>query len=309
MAVVQRSSKAKVEKSKVEEEKLIPLSFFRTIVETYYDFQHQRIITENRIFSNSKVNGITKEQLALYGVTRLFKNARQFEKDLITMMKKQLRKNDFYLDYLKEIVGIGPIISMGLLAYIEDIGKFDNISKLWQMSGFGMNRYCDNCKIPTHVIVEYTTKTGKKTKAKRLKPLDICTKCGKETKPIIQRGTPGYQSNWNPHLKTLCWKVGQSFQKQQEFKKDKKTINSYYRHLYLKIKAEEKRLHPTKEVINGKTFWNPGHLDNRALRKVIKIFLSHLWQEWRSLEGLEVTKPYASTILGHDALEPVRDRK
>lgn len=294
MAVVQKLAEN-------EEEKLIPLSFFRTIVETYYDFQHQRIITENRILSNSKVNGISEEQLALYGVTRLFKNARQFEKDLIGMMKKQLRKNDFYIDYLSKIYGIGPIISLGLLAYIEDIGRFDNISKLWQISGFGMNRYCENCKMPTHVMVEYTTKIGKKSKAKRLKPLEVCTECGKETKPIIQRGITGYQSNWNPHLKTLCWKIGQSFVKQGS--------KSYYNKLYHKIKDEEKSLHPTKEVINGKTFWNPGHLHNRALRKVIKIFLSHLWQEWRTLDGLEVTKPYASKILGHDALEPVRDRK
>ena len=300
MATVEKKSKMQ-KKDKMEEEKPIPLSFYRTIAETFKDFQHQRIITQNRIRASSKSNSISDEQLALYGVTRLFKNARQFEKDLIIMMEKALRKHELYLGYLKEVVGIGPIMSFGLIAHIDDISKFDNTSKLWQFAGVGMNRYCKKCKEPTHVIVNYTAKTGKKTKAKKLKPLEICPNCGKETEKILQKRTSGYQSNWNPKLRSLCWNLAGSF-----VKRGKK---SFYYGIYRDNKKSDKELHPKKLVIDGKTFWNPGHFHNRAFRVIIKIFLDHLWQEWRKLEGLPVTKPYAATILHHDALEPVRDRK
>lgn len=42
-----------------------------------------------------------------------------------------------------------------------------------------------------------------------------------------------------------------------------------------------------------------GHLHNQALRKMIKLFLSCLWLEWRKAEGLPLTKPYAIGILEH----------
>jgi hypothetical protein len=42
-----------------------------------------------------------------------------------------------------------------------------------------------------------------------------------------------------------------------------------------------------------------------ARRKMVKIFLSHLWATWRKMEGLTVTKPYVFSVLGHsDYIEP-----
>lgn len=41
------------------------------------------------------------------------------------------------------------------------------------------------------------------------------------------------------------------------------------------------------------------HVDKRAKRRVVKLFLSHLWHVWREMEGLPVTKPYPIDVLGH----------
>ena len=42
------------------------------------------------------------------------------------------------------------------------------------------------------------------------------------------------------------------------------------------------------------------------MRKMTKMFLSHLWTTWRTIEGLEVTAPYVHDILGHAHLyEPI----
>ena len=39
-----------------------------------------------------------------------------------------------------------------------------------------------------------------------------------------------------------------------------------------------------------------GHVHNRALRKMIKLFLACLWKVWREAEGLPIRPPY---ILEH----------
>lgn len=41
------------------------------------------------------------------------------------------------------------------------------------------------------------------------------------------------------------------------------------------------------------------HIYAMATRKTVKIFLAHLWAEWRRLEDLPVTEPYAIAQLGH----------
>jgi hypothetical protein len=45
-----------------------------------------------------------------------------------------------------------------------------------------------------------------------------------------------------------------------------------------------------------------GHIHNRALRKIIKLFQACLFLTWREAEGLPATKPYAIDVLGHDSM-------
>jgi hypothetical protein len=274
----------------------IPFPIIRSLVEIYYDFQDQRIITESRLKNNSERNQINDEQLARFGVTELFKKAKSFENDIKTILTNEIIHYPIYNEWLSSLYGIGPIITAGLLANIQDISKFDNISKLWQYAGFGMNTYCSKCDEYTYIIKKYESK-----KAKKLQPFKNCPNCNSQTTPVIAKRMPGYMSNWNDKFKVLCWKVGQSFEKQG-------TKSSYYK-LYKQIKEEEHRNHPEKIKENGKTRFNDGHLRNRALRKTIKIFLAHLWVVWRSIEGLEVSQPYVNTILGHDVISPFKDQK
>lgn len=224
-------------------------------------------------------------------------NAANFEKDIEKLIIKQLNNHALYLQYLSKIRGIGPLLSAGLIAYIDDIEKFDHVSSLWQYSGYGMNRYCNVCKKPTSIEVKY--ETGKT--AKKLHPIEECPICQGETIPILQKRTPGYQSNWNDRLKVLAWKASTSFIKQPAAK-------SKYRKLYEKIKKSERRKHPEKIVKNGKTLFNDGHINNRTIRKVSKIFLAHLWQTWRRQQGLEATEPYAKQLLGHSVVEAFTDK-
>jgi len=233
----------------------------------------------------------------VYGITTILENARNFEQDIEKLIKKQLKNHALYTQYLSKITGIGPMLSAGLIAYIDDIEKFKHVSSLWQYSGYGMNRYCPNCKKPTSIEVKYE-QTG--TIAKKLHPFDSCPICNYETTPILQKRTSGYQSNWSDKLKTLAWKAAASFVKQS-------SANSKYRKLYEQIKKDEHRKHPTKKIVNSKTMYNDGHINNRAMRKVSKIFLAHVWQTWRRQQGLEATEPYAKQLLGHSVVEAFTD--
>jgi RNA polymerase subunit RPABC4/transcription elongation factor Spt4 len=48
-----------------------------------------------------------------------------------------------------------------------------------------------------------------------------------------------------------------------------------------------------------------GHLNNMAIRRMMELFLDHLWVIWREELGLPVTAPYPMAILGHsDYIDP-----
>jgi hypothetical protein len=282
------------------EQSRIPFPVVRSLVEMYYDFQGQRIISGNRIDGNVRQGLIIREDMEKYGVDDIFEQATLFEKEIQKRLTREIKSYPLYTDYFEKIYGIGPILSAGLMAYIEDISKFRHVSSLWQYCGLGMNTFCEKCKKPTSVEITYEGKKGK-TVAKRQKPMKVCPVCDSETIPFRQRRVAGFQSNYNDKFKVLCWKIGSSFVKQSAAK-------SGYRRLYDEIKITERRKHPEKIVTNGKTTYNDGHIHNMTMRKVVKIFLSHIWTRWRTLDGLEVTKPYESQILNHSIVEPFVDK-
>jgi len=57
------------------------------------------------------------------------------EKQLAKRLDGWSREHKIRLNYLREIKGIGPIFSSGLIAWFEPISRFDNISKLWSYCG------------------------------------------------------------------------------------------------------------------------------------------------------------------------------
>lgn len=279
----------------------IPFPVIRALVEMYYDFQTQRIISGNRIDGNVRQELIKEDDLEKYGVNNVLASTKSFEKDIQKRLTQEIKAHPMYSEYLVNIQGIGVVLSSGLMAYIEDIGRFKNISSLWQYAGVGMNTYCEQCNKPTFVEVTYDTEGKEKKTAKRLRPMKQCPMCDSGTIPIRQRRTVGYQSNYNDKFKVLCWKIASSFVKQNAAK-------SGYRKIYDQIKADEHRKHPETVMVNGKKTQNDGHLHNKAMRKTVKIFLSHVWTTWRTKEGLPVTKPYESQVLNHSIIEPFTDK-
>lgn len=169
--------------------------------------------------------------------------------------------------WMREIHGIGPVISAGLLAHI-DIHKCPTVGHIWQFAGLA----------------------------------------GSGQRPW-QRGE---KRPWNARLKMLCWKASDSFVK---FHGDEKC---FYGHLYAERKVLEVERNETgafaelaaaklkdKPTHKEVSYWkqgklSPGHVDARARRYAVKLFLAHLHGEWyRRVVGAEPPLPYPIAHLGH----------
>jgi len=97
-----------------------------------------------------------------------------------------------------------------------------------------------------------------------------------------QKRTRGTKIDYNPFLKTICWKIGESFVKTKgEYRKIYDTSKEFYQRKFPEEKTEGKRKLYTK-----------GHIHAMAKRRTVKLFLAHFWAEWRKVEGLPVSEPF-----------------
>ena len=125
----------------------------------------------------------------------------------------------------------------------------------------------------------------------------------------------GEKRPWNARLKTLCWKIGESFVKVSGNKAD------FYGHLYAQRKLLEQERNEAGafagqaaatlskkrygEDTKAREFYErgqlpPAHIHERAKRPAVKLFLSH-WHEvaYESAFGQAPPKPFVLEHLGH----------
>lgn len=95
-----------------------------------------------------------------------------------------------------------------------------------------------------------------------------------------ERPTKGEKLHYNSRLKTSCYLVGTSFLRS----------NSPYRQIYDSAREYYEL---------NRSDWTKLHQHNAAMRKMIKVWLSHLWLRWRQIEGLPVNEPFSIEKLGH----------
>jgi len=147
---------------------------------------------------------------------------------------------------------------------VMEIDRFHSVSALWKYAGMSTESYCIDCK---------------KTLDDNVKS---CTHCGSTN---IGRRAPkrrrGQKVTWSPKLRSVCRNIGKSFVM---------VTSSQYRPYY----DENKEFYNRKDP-----HLSDGHRDARARRKTVKLFLSHLFEMWHRVKGLEPPKSYAEEKLGH----------
>lgn len=235
----------------------------RFLVDLYYQMQDYRKASANQIIALSKSE--EPGQIMRWAASRM--------EEMESTIKGVL---DSYTDaeptgmglWAKGHYGIGQVISAGLLAHI-DITKAPTVGHIWRFAG-----------------LDPTQKWEKKTK-----------------RP------------WNADLKTLCWKIGQSFMKFHN------RDECFYGHVYAERKAQEIAKNEAGEfaaqaahALEAKTYRKettalasysagrlpPAHIDARARRYAVKLFLAHWFEEaYRRHYKTEPPLPYPIAHLGH----------
>jgi hypothetical protein len=233
----------------------------RYLVDTYYQLQ------DNRIRADGQIRSMTARDEPHSTLTWLSDNDAMLERNIKSALDVY---GSAHLEgrWAKSIVGIGPVISAGLLAHI-DITKAPTVGHVWRFAG-----------------LDPTVKWEKKTK-----------------RP------------WNASLKTLCWKIGESFVKFSGHEDD------VYGKLYLERKAKEiarndagalaeqaaAKLAAFKIGKATEAFGHyssgrlpPAHIHARAKRWTVKLFLAHYHAvAYRYRFGEHAPKPYVLSQLQH----------
>lgn len=197
--------------------------------------------------------------------TEIKKRVYDLEKWLNSKVAEVVRAHPCY-GWFSQIKGIGDL-NIGKVICLIDIEKCQTISKLW--------RYALGAPI------------------------------GEDGNKHVEKRTKGEPIHYNQMLKVMCWRLGQSFIKANNKYAD------YYRAEKEKIvqKLADKGIQvvpaanlPTEDgkKVEKDGKFSLGHVDRMAFRKMMKLFLSHLWLKWREAEGLPISQPYVIAKGGHE---------
>lgn len=326
----------------------------RFLVDNYYQTQDQRKAADNQVRAliqgydkSLESSSMTEEdetdsmepmQYVPSAMVWLAANKRSEE----TQIKKML---DAYTDsdplgrWLKATIGIGPVIAAGLMSYF-DINKAEHFSQFWSYAGLNDNNTPWLGREKSAKWVSEWLKAHPDANKKDLGTdivVDACAAHHRTYETSIRQATDKdsglitassvqawlAKPPYNRELKTLCWKIGQSFLKV----KNKK--NSLYgrllntRLVYEKQKNENgDYAEQAANILKTKTFKNQqakkvyesgklpdGHILSRCLRHTTKIFIAHLFEAmYFEKYGEEPPRPYAIEYLGHvDVIPPEVD--
>lgn len=179
-------------------------------------------------------------------------------------------------DWFSKVKGVGTL-NIGKVVSFIDIEKATMISKLWRYAGMAQ---------------------GPDGKAERQKQ--------------------GQKLHYNKVLKSMCWRLAKSlirakglyyefYLEQKQRLTDRLVSEGYTIVPSLELPTEKDPKTGKMKHVEKDGFFGLGHVDTMAMRKMIKLFLSHLWLKWREAEGLFITKPYVHAIKGHTDYRPPED--
>lgn len=249
----------KLNKDLKEAVKVLSPNEIRYLVDMYYAVQ------EYRKALASQTRQSEQEPNAL--MSFLFEQIHRIEKNINKALDVWTDHNRMG-QWLKDITGIGPVISAGLLAHI-DIEKAPTVGHIWSFAGLNpLAKWNKGEKRPWNAKLKVLTwKIG-----------DSFVKTSNHPKSVYG---PLYQQR-----------------KKREIEKNDKLEFKGQAEEILKTKRIGKDTEAYKYYSQGKL--PPAHIDARARRYAVKQFLSDLHGEWyRHHFKKEPPKPYPIAILGH----------
>lgn len=264
------------------------LDLLSDLVETYLDIQKNRVAIGNRISARER-RGLDVP----FGLVRSYEALRREEELLARDIKEHMKELEvpIYDLWLKNIRGVAELLSAQLLAKIKDIGRFKHVSNLYSYSGYGV----------FNGVIQSPKKKSKTNYRRDLKT--ILHKIGDN---ILMGKDPYYRAYYEyfkkkeekknkPRKVPLTEDVMGEYLARDIPELDLKAGTIIKKRVYRMLKRAG---YKEVEIVLSK-----GHIHMRAKRKMIKLFLAHLYEVWRRLEGLPVDVPY-SIARNYDAYIP-----
>lgn len=231
----------------------------RFLVDNYYQMQRQRIRAAGQVRSMPTEPHETLAHLSGQS------------EELENQTKRALQS---YVEghpvgkWLIGIVGIGPVISAGLLAHI-DITKAPTVGHIWAFAGLDPTRKWDKGKKRPHNAALKT----------------LCWKAGESF--VKNSNRPG------------CF-YGELYKKRKELETQRNDAGLFATQAAeaLKLKKFDKNTDAFKHYSGGKL--SPAHIHARARRYAVKLFLAHLHEEmFKQKFGTAPPLPYPIAHMGH----------
>lgn len=254
----------------------------RYIVDFYYTVQ------ESRKRAGNQARDLAKGGEPNSFIGRMVREYHRLEKTIKKILEYWVQnKGGRLAEWCLSIVGIGPVITAGLINHI-DVTKCACVV------------YREMKEPPPHDCPGLLT-VGHIWRFAGLDP-----NCSWEK---------GQKRPWNASLKTLCWKIGESFvkfsnhpddiygkiyvqRKALEVERNENNAFAEQAAAQLKRKNFKKTTEAYKNYIIGKL--PPAHIHARAKRYAVKIFLAHFHEVAFELQfGKKPPMPYVIEHLGH----------
>lgn len=291
----------------------------RYLVDFYYQIQEYRL----RAASQQHAAAVQEEPNLFIGWTfRMMSSTEGAVKTALDAYTNTLPLGQ----WMKSITGIGPVISAGFLANLEQTPPA-TVGAWWRFAGLDptvkwLSR--EKAKVLVKEVCDEKGVTGSRLDAEIVAV--IAVRANRNSTRFLSAAIDdhgGYTRSkiesmlakrpWNATLKVLCWKLGESFVKFQNNPKD------FYGKVFASRKAWEAEQNERHAYADQAAEWvqrvgkdtqaygyyergllPPGHLHARAKRYAVKLFISHFHTVayWLHFHRLPVL-PYVIDVLGH----------
>jgi hypothetical protein len=293
----------------------------RRKVDSHYDIKDVRMRTESRL------RQMPQQTYGLY-----VKPLKDLEEATKKDIAQSIEDEPIYVKFFSRVRGVGPLISGFIIS--QTMIRFELVSaKEFERA----RALLDDPEVtepapftPTQIRLSQKTKEGA-YRVPQIRGIGMSPTVSAYWKwwglhveetgrgPRKKRGD---KLDYNPNLRAFSWRIKRSFKMQ-------KAQKSFYRRIYdgykkrifenprrIKVNGVEVLSPPFSEILKNpeacpryeqckailKRRAEPacrGCLDNMAVKYATKVFLSHVWEQWRLIEGLPIRQPYAIEKLGH----------
>lgn len=211
-----------------------------------------------------------------YKLISQYESLRDAEKETTKVLAKYVQQHPMWDKFFAGVKGCGELMAANCISYL-DIEKARHVSSFW--------KYCGLDTVPTKDEKgEYITDDEGNIvyHGRKMGDTEMFDYTDKDGNIKQKRGI-----TYNPDLKCKLMgvlsgciiKAGQ----RNGYNKYEECYRDYKNRLANSPRHQDK---------------SAGHINNMALRYMIKQFLRDLWVTWREYEGYEVTEPYEVAYLG-----------